>query len=207
MQIKYIDNNQQKGIKIDWIHVYKEYKKLKCPDDIYDPTTCPIDAANWFVLMSARARGKTTSWLLIGLILYRDYGIQIGYIRQTDRMTTSTKTKELFNVVCEYGYIQKIFGSQWNSVYLWQKHFYLCNRDENGKLIDKAEDDFCICLAIDKSSEMKSTLTRPRTDLLIFDEFISNRYAPDEFIDLCQLISTVRRKRLSTKISTSQTAL
>lgn len=200
MTIKYIDDNQQKGIKIDWNHVFKEYKKLGCPDDIYDPTTLPINSVNWSVLMSARSRGKTTAWLLIGMILYRDYGIQIGYIRQTDRMTSSVKTRDLFNVVCEFGYVEKIFGSKWNSVYLWQKHFYLCKRDGDGKLTEKAEDDFCICLSIDKSYEYKSTLTRPRTDLLIFDEFISNKYAPDEFIDLCQLISTVRRKRLSTKI-------
>ena len=200
MSIKYIDNNQQKGIKIDWNHIFREYKKLKCPDDVYDPTSCPIESVNWCVFMSARSRGKTTAWLLIGLLLYREYGIQIGYIRQTDRMTSSTKTRDLFNVVCEFGYIPKIFGDKWNSVYLWQKHFYLCNRDDDGKLLEKAEDDFCICLSIDKSYEYKSTLTRPRTDLLIFDEFISNRYAPDEFIDLCQLISTIRRKRQSTKI-------
>lgn len=199
MKITYIDNNQQKGIKIDWNFIFKEFKKLKCPSDTYDPVTLPMSAVNWFVLLSARARGKTTNLLLIGLLLYKHYGIQTGYIRQNDRMTTATKTKELFNVITEFGYIEKIFG-EYNSVYLWQKHFYLCKRDENGDIETKSNDDFCMVLSIDKSYEYKSTLTKPRMDWILFDEFISNNYAQNEFIDLCQLISTIRRKRLSTKI-------
>ena len=200
-QIKYIDNNQQKGVLIDWNFIYREYKKLGCPSDIYDPTTFPINVVNWGVLLSERATGKTTNWLIIGLLLYKHYNLQIGYIRQTDNMVKSTKTRELFNVIEEYGYIEKIFGKQWNSVYLWQKHFYLCKRDEDGKITEKKEDDFCICLSIDKTYDYKSTLNRPRTSLLIIDEFISNKYAPDEFVDLCQLISTIRRnKRLDVKI-------
>lgn len=200
MTVKYIDNNQQKGILIDWNMIFREYKKLKCPKDVYDPTTFPINVVNWGVILSDRAKGKTTDWLLIGLLLYKHYKIQTGYIRQTDNMTKSTKTRELFNVVEEYGYVSAIFGKDWNSIYLWQKHFYLCNRDENGKVIDKCEDDFCMVLSVDKSYDYKSTLSKPRMDILLFDEFISNKYAPDEFVDLCQLISTVRRKRLSTKI-------
>lgn len=199
-EIKYIDGNQQKGIKIDWTFIFKEYKKLKCPADTYDPTTFPINAVNWGVLVSARTRGKTTNWLLIGLLLYKHYGIQTGYIRQSDRMTTSTKTKELYNVILDFGYIQKIFGEQWNSLYLWQKHFYLCNRDENGKVIEKDETDCTMLLSVDKSFDYKSSLTKPKMDLLIFDEMISNKYETNEFIDFCQMLSTIRRKRLSVKI-------
>ena len=90
--IKYIDNNQQKGILIDWNMIFREYKKLKCPADVYDPTTFPINVVNWGVILSDRAKGKTTDWLLIGLLLYKHYKIQTGYIRQTDNMTKSTKT-------------------------------------------------------------------------------------------------------------------
>lgn len=199
-QIKYIDNNQQKGIKIDWNFIFREYKKLKCPSNIYDPTTFPINVVNWGVILSDRSEGKTSAWLLICLLLYKHYQIQTGYIRQTDDMTKSTKTRELFNVAEEFGYVQKIFGKEWNSIYLWQKHFYLCNRDENGKVIDKCDDDFCMVLSVQKSYDYKSSLTKPRMDLLIFDEMISDKYSPNEFILLCQLISTVRRKKLSTKV-------
>lgn len=199
-EIKYIDNNQQKGIQIDWNFIYREYKKLKCPADVYDPTTFPINLVNWGVLVSARTRGKTTNWLLIGLLLYKHYGIKTGYIRQKDSMTRSTKSKGIYNVVEEFGYVEKIFGKEWNSVYLWQKHFYLCKRDDLGKIVEKSKDDILIMLSVDKSSEYKSVLQEPRCDLLLFDEFISKTYAEDEFIDLCQLISTIRRKRLSLKI-------
>lgn len=199
-KIKYIDNNPQKGIKIDWNMIFKEYKKLGCPENVYDPTTFPVNVVNWGVLLSARYRGKTTNWILIGLLLFKHYGIQTGYIRQTDRMTTSTKTKDLMNVVLQFDYIPKIFGDKWNGVYLWQKHYYLCKRDAEGKIEEKCQEDFLMLLSIDKNIEYKSTLTKPKMDLLLFDEFISDKYAPNEFIDLCQLIATVKRKRTSVKV-------
>lgn len=198
--MQYIDNNQQKGIKIDWKMIFKEYKKLKCPEDTYDPTTLPLGIVNWSLLLSARSRGKTTNLLIIGLLLYKHYKIQTGYIRQTDNMTKSTKARELYNVICEFNYIERIFGEEWNSVYLWQKHFYLCKRDDDGNILSKSNDDICMLMSIDKSYDYKSTLTKPRCDWILIDEMISNKYAENEFIDLCQLISTIRRKRLSTKI-------
>ena len=138
--MQYIDNNQQKGIKIDWKMIFKEYKKLKCPEDTYDPTTLPLGIVNWSLLLSARSRGKTTNLLIIGLLLYKHYKIQTGYIRQTDNMTKSTKARELYNVICEFNYIERIFGEEWNSVYLWQKHFYLCKRDDDGNILSKSND-------------------------------------------------------------------
>lgn len=198
--LRYIDNNIQKGVKIDWNLIFYRYRKLKCPGDTYDPTNLPINDLNWFVILSARSRGKTTNLLLIGLLLYDEYGIQTGYIRQYDNMITATKTKNLFNVINEFHYIEKIFGETWNSTYLWQKYIYLCKRDENGEIIEKSPKPFCVLLSTDKSADYKSSMSLPMCDWLVFDEFMSDRYTTNEFIDLCQLISTIRRDRLSTKI-------
>lgn len=200
MSIKYINNNRQKGIKIDWNHIFRMFKKLGTPPERYDPTELPIKEVNWAVLLSERSVGKTTQLLLIGLLLYKEYKIQTAYIRQYKDMITATKTKNLYSVVNEWGYIEKIFGDEWNSTYLWQKYVYLCKRDENGDIISKSNDPFCIFLSVDKSEDYKSTLTLPRCDWLVFDEFLSGRYTDNEFVSLCQLLSTIKRDRISTKI-------
>ena len=200
MSVKYINNDRQKGIKIDWNKIFRTFKKLGCPEDLYDPTEIPIKEVNWAVLLSERSVGKTTQLLIIGLLLYREYQIQTGYLRQYHDMITATKTKNLYSVINEWGYIEKIFGDQWNSTYLWQKYVYLCKRDESGEIIEKSSDPICIFLSVDKSEEYKSTLTLPRCDWLIFDEMLSGSYRGNEFVDLCQLLSTIKRGRISTKI-------
>lgn len=198
--IKYIDNNQQKGIQIDWNMIFREFRKLKTPIERYDPCELPIRECNWHVLLSERSVGKTTNILLIGLLLYKHYKIQTGYIRQYANMTTATKTRDLYNVVEEFRYLPKIFGEQWNSIYLWQKHIYLAKRDDMGNIIEKSNDPFCILLSVDLWATYKSTLTLPRCDWLVFDEFLSGKYVDNEFVHLCDVISTVRRNRISTKI-------
>lgn len=200
MSIKYIDNNRDKGIKIDWNKIFRAFKKLGIPEQFYDPTELPLRDVNWCTLLSNRSVGKTTQLLIIGLLLYREYKIQTGYIRQTKAMTTSTKTKNLYTTINETGLISKIFGEDWNSTYLWQSYVYLCKRDEMGNMIEKQNDPICILLSVDRSEEYKSSLTLPRCDWLIFDEFLSSSYRNNEIVDLCQTISTVKRNRISTKV-------
>ena len=200
MSIKYIDNNRDKGIKIDWNKIFRAFKKLGIPEQFYDPTELPIREVNWCALLSNRSVGKTTQLLVIGLLLYKEYKIQTGYIRQTKAMTTSTKTKNLYTTINETGLISKIFGDDWNSTYLWQSYVYLCKRDEMGNMIEKQNDPICILLSVDRSEEYKSSLTLPRCDWLIFDEFLSSTYRTNEIVDLCQTISTIKRNRISTKV-------
>ena len=35
--LTYIDNNIQLGIAYDWDMIFKSYKALNCPDDVYNP--------------------------------------------------------------------------------------------------------------------------------------------------------------------------
>ena len=63
-----IDNNIQLGIKYDWDLIFKAYKALKCPDDVYNPVPAirnMIDNnTKWYIGMSKRRIGKTTNFLL-----------------------------------------------------------------------------------------------------------------------------------------------
>ena len=71
--LRYIDNNIQLGIKYDWDLIFKAYRALKCPKDVYDPIpairSMVENNVKWYIGMSKRRIGKTTNFLLIGALL------------------------------------------------------------------------------------------------------------------------------------------
>ena len=102
-KISYIDDDINKGIKVDWKKVHKEIKKLKIPTEIYNPlyNTNMYDNS-YFVELSERSIGKTTNWLLIGLVLYKLYGIQTQYLRQIETMITPKNCKDLYKTIIKF---------------------------------------------------------------------------------------------------------
>ena len=72
--MKYINDNPEFGIQYDWKKIRKEFDKLQIPADVYDPTTAPLEKAKYFVETSERNIGKTTNWLLLGMVMNSMYG-------------------------------------------------------------------------------------------------------------------------------------
>lgn len=197
-EIKYYDNDEKHGIIIDWNAVFREFRKLKVPKDVYDPTTVPITSAKYIQLLSERSTGKTTNWLLIGMILYQMYGTITQYIRQTEDMIKPSIAGEIFKVILEYGdgkYIKAITNDKYNSIYIHWKKAYFCNKDENGKIIEQDPNNFLQFLSIDNNFDYKSTYNAPKGDLILYDEFIGKFYRPNEYVDFMDLLSTIIRKR------------
>lgn len=197
---KYIDNDEKYGIDIDWVMIFREYKKLHPPKDIYDPTTIPIGQAKYFQLLSERSTGKTTNWILIGLLLYKYYGIITQYVRQSEDMIKPSVNGDIFKVILEYQdgkYIRWITDGKYNSIYVHWKRAYLCNIDEDGKIIEQDPNNFLQFLSIDNNFNYKSSYNAPRGDLILYDEFIGKYYRPNEYVDFMDLLSTIIRKRKS----------
>ena len=71
------------------------YKKLKCPEDVFDPTKLPFDRDKYFFLCSERSVGKTTNVLLWGMCAREVHGTQIQYIRQLDQMLEPKRARQL----------------------------------------------------------------------------------------------------------------
>lgn len=70
IKIKYIDGKKENGIQYDWKFLQKEFQKLGTPKDIATPFTIPKFYENgWNIMLSERSIGKTTNWLLLGLIM------------------------------------------------------------------------------------------------------------------------------------------
>lgn len=203
-KIPYINGDPKKGVKIDWALVRREYKKLGVPPDFFDPCGMPFERCKYNVIFSMRSVGKTTELLLVGLILWRLYGIQTQYIRQFESMIMPKVTKDLMTVIGDdqtYGYITKITDGDYNGVVYKSRRWYLCNYDEDGKLTDMCNEHFMFMCSIDKADTLKSGYNAPLGDFIVFDEFISRVYPPDEFVVFCDLVKTIIRDRESPVIT------
>lgn len=204
--IKYIQDNPDLGIEYNYSKIKKTIKRLgiyprkKKDDDevdVWNPLHLPFDSAKWFILMSIRSKGKTTNFLLLGMVMFEMYGTVTQYVVQTEPQLFPKNTKGLYNVPIELGYIKKITKGRWTSCCLKARRWYYCNFDSSGKISEMSKDYFCIMSSIDKQETYKSILNEPKGDLIIFDEFIHKYYMPNEFIEFTQLFATIRRIRQS----------
>lgn len=198
-ELKYYDGHQQHGYVIDWKAIFKLYNQLGCPKNVYNPSELPIDDAAWFVLTSERNTGKTTNLVLISMLLWAKYGSVSAYIRQNDEMITPKEMKNFMNVIISNGYIQKITNGEYNNVRYWARHYTFVEYGPDGKKI-KESLPFLWVGALNEHETYKSTLNLPTCNMIIYDEFISSNYYPNEFVMLCDLHKTIGRNRRGLKM-------
>lgn len=203
--IKYIDDNIQLGIQYDWRKIIAAYKALKCPKDVYDPTPAIkamtiLNVVKWYIGMSKRRVGKTTNFLLYGLIMFWMYGTHTYYIRQRDDMIAPRNAKKLFDTITANGYIELITEGKYNGVKYQAKQWFLVYRNENGDITDECLNAFCYMQSIQSAEDVKSVLNDPYGDIIIYDEFIGSVIYQNEFVDFFNLISTIKRLRRSTLV-------
>lgn len=185
----------------NWKDIRNEWKKLKMPKDVtYDPFHIPMDynnrnRAGYYMLISPRGVGKTTSMIILGMILFKLYGTRIQYIRQTSDMLAPKYAQELMSVVLSSGYIEKLTEGRWNYAYYHAHRWVFARINDEGKIVEKSDIHFMYTISIDGSFELKSNYNAPFGDLCIFDEFIGARYRPNEFIYYLDILSTIIRRR------------
>lgn len=206
-KIKYIGGDPKNGIVIDWQMIKRELKKLikDHVGDKYVPDP-PFDVCNWFVDNSERSVGKTTQYLLIGMLLDKYYGITTEYLRVKREQIRPQNLRDLFTTIemPEFQYVEKLTDGKYNAIMYNSKRFYYCNIDGSGK-VDKetvSETAFCHVECLDNVDNVKSLYNNPRASYVILDEFVNasgiNKEA--DFLNLCQILSTYRRDRLDMKV-------
>lgn len=198
--MKYIENDINNGIEYDWKILRKDFKALKIPKDVYDTSKNPFETSYIFVDVSERSVGKTTNWLLLGMLMYVRYGTIIQYIRQNELMITPKNMKDLMKTVKQFHYIKKITKGKYNDCIYKSRRWTFVHVDEKGEIDLMDNSHFMMSLSIDKSEIYKSSYNSPTGDLLIFDEFTSKHYSPDEFVYFLDLVKTIQRERQSLKI-------
>ena len=187
-----------RGIVIDWKMIQKAYNALKIPKKYHRPHMDGIDHLGYIIDMSDRSRGKTTNKLILGLLLYCAYGIQLHYIRQNSEQCELRYIKNLYETVVSCGYIEKITEGKYNHIMYRGKRWYLQLLDEEtGKVLETDPVACCVCFGLDEATAQKSIYNAPRGDMIFFDEFVSNTYGFYDYINFTDLCKTIIRDRIS----------
>lgn len=196
LKIDYIQNDPKLGVNYDWNKILKEFKKLNIPKDVYSPEFAIMQSCKYNVGVSERSTGKTTNWVLIGLVMNKLYGTITQYIRQSEDMITPKYMRPFMDVIVKNGYVEKITDGKYNDCFYRARNWFYC-KTVDGEQIEKAAAPFMYCLDLDEAQTYKSSYNAPLGDLIIFDEFVSKRYYPNEFVTFCDIVKTIIRERLS----------
>lgn len=188
----------EEEIKIDWKKIQKEYNKAchKLGFGEYDTGKIyPIESCSWNIFLSARSMGKTTQFLLFGLIGYKYYGMITHYVRQVEDMIAPKLVRNLYDTITSLGYINLIFEGRYDGVEYKAGRYYLVKYGEDGAVTNRS-DYICILMSTDNTLYYKSSYNCPFPSIIIYDEFLGKVMRYNEFVDFSQIISTVFRHHL-----------
>lgn len=189
----------------DWNHIRREFRKLKTPEGLWDPTEIPFESCAYTVALSTRSTGKTTQAILLGAILNIEYETQTALIRCREEQIMPMKVSQMLDTIRTFDngrYIPQISKGRWNSIQYVRndRAFYFCNRDENGEVFERQSDPFLCLFHLAECDNLKSGSGNPRRDLIIFDEFVGELFVPSYYSWLMNIISTFFRERLGTHV-------
>ena len=165
-------------------------------------STQKIDKKNatYNVIFGERSNGKTYALLLKSLKAYFKDGSQFAYVRRWKEDITGRRAQRLFSGINDNQEISKLSHGKFTGVHYWAGKFYLCNYDDNGKVIYGDNDIIGFTFALSDGEHDKST-SFPNITTIIFDEFLTNRlYLVDEFVLFMNTVSTIVRRRENVKI-------
>lgn len=160
----------------------------------------PIDDTNavYRLIIGQRSNGKTYSVCKHMVENYFARGERSAYIRRYDEDIQPKHLSSLF--APHYKLIEELSGGEYNSVYYRAKEFHLCYIDEDGKVERKDPVAFCVTASINTAEHTKGQ-DRGEIHLVLFDEFMTRTgYLKNEFIQYCNLLSSLIRNRSNTVI-------
>ena len=160
----------------------------------------PIDATNavYRMIIGQRSNGKTYSVCRHMVEDYFKKGNRSAYIRRWDEDIQPKHIGSLFNP--HIPLIMELSEGKYNGIYYRAKEFHFCFYDEDGKIQDKDPEAFCITASINTAEHTKGQ-DRGEIKLILFDEFMTRvGYLNNEFVQYCNLLSSLIRDRNDTII-------
>lgn len=139
--------------------------------------------------------GKTYSILKFGLENFIKHGEQMAYIRRRPKEIHGLL---LFDIFVKNGEIEKMTNGKYNDIYYHQYQWHLC-RVENGKRMKTDENPFCYGFSISKVGYTTIDYF-PNITTICFDEFLTYKYLPNEFLQFMDLIYHITQNRNNVKI-------
>lgn len=165
--------------------------------------------SDYIITFGERSNGKTHSILDLGLFGCHEDGInyngylddesQIAIIRRWDEDFKGKYGSQQFDGFINNNYLGNILfkksKGKWNSIEYYGSKWYLKLIDDNGNVISKDDNPFCIAFSLTSDEHYKS-ISYPNIKTILFDEFLTRKfYLPDEFIQFTSILSTIIRLR------------
>jgi len=152
------------------------------------------------IVIGERSNGKTYACLKYGIEQYFKDGSQIAIIRRWQTDIRGNRASEIFKALLTNNEVYKISKGKYKGIHYYGGKFYLCNYDDNGKVIYNDMDIIAYPFSLSDTEHNKS-ISYPNIRTIIFDEFLTRQvYLPDEFILFMNTISTIVRNRIDVKI-------
>ena len=176
--------------------IKKEIKKLNIPKEFFKINIDSFFSHDYTIMLSIRQdAGKTTMSLLLGLCIFKHYKMPIEYIRNDEAQIRQASVEDLFNTVVRFGYIQKLFGSEWNDVVYMprSKKFYLIRRNEEGEEEARDTRPCCVLHSNENWKSYKSSYNS-NSDYIVLDEMMdTSRATYGIWSEFMNNISTIGR--------------
>ena len=159
----------------------------------------------WYLIFGERSNGKTFSMKSIILDNFLSTGKQGAVIRRYDedwkgKTNGGTFWDDMLYHPDSGNIIEKKSKGKYNAV-IWEgRQWLLCNKDENGEILEKASAPiaYAMCLTREENYKGKSF---PNVTSIFFDEFMTRGYyLQDEFLLLTSICSSIIRLRTDVKI-------
>lgn len=178
----------------DWKAVRRLAKKLGVFKGQFDPCGVPFESSCWIAELSTRGRGKTTAYLLLGMMINHIYGEIIEFCRLMPDDIKPMNLRTLFDVIVRCGYVKSITEGKYNNCIYTGGFWYYTFCDDKGVEVERAEKPFMHVFAVRKALDMRGY--NSNSSFLIFDEFIDpTKMYKDDFVNLSHAISTIVRER------------
>lgn len=151
--------------------------------------------ARYYVIIGERSNGKTTSVLEEAIIQRVATGKPSACIRRWGADYVGKRGAGFFNGIVSRGRVKEITGGKWTGVYYRSRRWYLSRPDPTRDgAVEIDETPFFIGYAITENEHDKSSQDEGFA-LILFDEFISRQYVPDEYVLFMNTLSTLIRNR------------
>lgn len=154
--------------------------------------------AQYNLIIGERSNGKTYAAQSRCVRDYIQYGHQLAIVRRWEDDFKGRRGQQMFAALCgRGGEIDKMSGGQFNTIKYYSGKWYLGHTD--GETAEFSPDPFAFGFALTTMEHDKST-SYPGVKNIVFDEFVSRSYLPDEFVLFMNTISTIVRQRNDVRI-------
>lgn len=179
--------------------IMKDWNKLKMPKPFNIPVFNleKLFTHDYNIYMSIREEGKSTCFLILGLILYKEYGTITEYVRNDKSKTTVGNITSLFKTILQFDYISGIYDGKYNDVRYDRnsKQFYLIHRTNEGAIDKEDLEGFCRVKSNEQWQDYKG-YGSAKSNFILVDEFLdTNRATFGITQELFNNISTFGRSR------------